>query len=101
MSVSFHNSGSYVVECAVAYDTPDARDLRKRVRVGAGIPGWVHLPLDATNLRVTCRFWHVDDWGPQHVLPAVASPMQQWHQGQGVVDIQGWWPADYDVAWAA
>ncbi len=101
MSVSFHNSGSYVVECAVAYDTPDARDLGKRVRVGAGIPGWVHLPLDATNLRVTCRFWHVDDWGPRHVLPPVASPMQQWHQGQGVVDIQGWWPADYDVAWAA
>jgi hypothetical protein len=101
MSVSFHNSGSYVVQCTVAYDTPDARDLKKRLQVAGGIPGWVHLPLDATNLRVTCRFWHVDDWGPRHVLPAVANPMQQWHQGQGAVDIQGWWPADYDVAWAA
>jgi len=48
-----------------------------------------------------CRFWHVDDWGPRHVLPAVAHPVQRWHQGQGAVDIQGFWPADYDVAWAA
>ena len=101
VSVSFHNSGSYVVQCTVAYDTPDARDLSKRVEVGGGIPGLVHLPLDATNLRVTCRFWHVDDWGPRHVLPAVAHPFPQWRQGQGAVDIQGFWPADYDVAWAA
>ena len=61
----------------------------------------VHLPLDATNLSDTCRFWHVDDWGPRHVLPAVAHPVQRWHQGQGAVDIQGFWPADYDVAGAA
>ena len=31
----------------------------------------------------------------------VADPVQQWRQGQGAVDIQGFWPADYDVAWAA
>ena len=99
--VSFHNSGSYVVQCTVAYDTPDARDLSKRVEVGGGIPGLVHLPLDAANLRVTCRFWHVDDWGPRHVLPAVPHPVREWRQGQGAVDIQGFWPADYDVAWAA
>jgi hypothetical protein len=101
VSVSFHNSGSYVVQGTVTYDTPDARDLQKRVEVGGGIPGLVHLPLEATNVRVTCRFWHVDDWGPRHVLPAVAHPVQQWHQGQGAVDIQGFWPADYDVVWAA
>jgi hypothetical protein len=101
VSISFHNSGSYVVQCTVAYDTPSVRDLEKRVEVGGGIPGLVHLPLDATNLRVTCRFWHVDDWGPRHVLPPVAHPVQQWRQGQGAVDIQGFWPADYDVAWAA
>ena len=101
VSVSFHNSGSYVVQCTVAYDTPDARDLSKRVEVGGDIPGLVHLPLDATNLRVTCRFWRVDDWGPRHVLPAVPHPVQQWRQGQGAVDIQSFWPADYDVAWAA
>ncbi len=100
MSLSFHNSGSYVVQCTVAYDTGDALDLRKRVQVGGGIPGWVYLPVDATNIRVACRFWHVDDWGPRRDLDPVASPMQQWWQGQGVVEIEGWWPGDYDVAWA-
>jgi len=101
MSISFHNSGSYVVQCTVTYDTPDAREHRKRVQVAGGIPGWVYLPLEATNVRVTCRFWHVDDWGPRRNLPPVTSPMQQWQQGQGAVDIQGWWPGDYDVTWAA
>lgn len=101
VSVSFRNSGSYVVQCSVAYDTPDARDLSKCVEVGGGIPGLVHLPLDATNLRVVCRFWHIDDWGPEYVLGPVAHPVQQWRQGQGAVHIQGFWPADYDVAWAA
>jgi hypothetical protein len=101
MSVSVHNSGSYVVQCTVAFDTPEARDLRKRVQVSGGIPGWVSLPVDATNVRVTCRFWHVDDWGPRVDLAAVARPMQEWRQGQGSVQIQGWWPGDYDVAWAA
>jgi hypothetical protein len=101
MSVSFHNSGSYVVQCTVAYDTPDATNLRKRVRVGGGLPGLVSLPLDATNVRVSCRFWHVDDWGPRVLLEPVADPMQSWWQGQGSVEIQGWWPGDYAVAWAA
>jgi hypothetical protein len=101
VSVSFHNSGSYVVQCTVSYDTPDARNLRKRVQVGGGIPGWVSLPVEATNVRVACRFWHVDDWGPRHVLPPVVRPMQEWWQGQGAVDIQGWWPGEYDARWAA
>jgi hypothetical protein len=101
VSVSFHNSGSYVVQCTVDYDTLESRHLRKRVQVGGGIPGWVSLPVDATNVRVTCRFWHVDDWGPEHVLGPVASPMQEWWQGQGAVDIQGWWPGEYDARWAA
>jgi hypothetical protein len=35
------------------------------------------------------------------VLPPVAHPVQHWRRGQGAVDIQGFWPADYDVAWAA
>lgn len=99
MSVSFRNNGSYVVQCTVAYDTPTAANLRKRVQVGCGIPGWAYLPVDATNVRVSCRFWHVDDWGPRHDLAPVASPMQEWRQGQGAVEIQGWWPGDYDVAW--
>jgi hypothetical protein len=101
VSVSFHNSGSYVVQCTVAYDTPEARNLRKRVRVSGGIPGWVYLPVEATNVRVACRFWHVDDWGPRHVLPPVVNPVQEWWQGQGAVDIQGWWPGEYDAKWAA
>jgi hypothetical protein len=101
VSISFLNSGSYVVQCTVDYDTPDARNLRKRVQVGGGIPGWVSLPVETTNVRVTCRFWHVDDWGPRCVLPPVVSPVQEWWQGQGVVDIQGWWPGEYDVRWAA
>ncbi len=101
MSVSFTNSGSYVVQCTVAYDTAETRDVKKRVQVSAGIPGWVYLPLGATNVRVTCRFWHVDDWGPRRELPPVADPMQAWWQGQGAVDIQGWWPGDYDAVWSA
>ncbi len=99
MSVSFRNSGSYVVQCTVTYDTVAAADLRKRVQVGCGIPGWVYLPVDATNVRVACRFWHTHDWGPRHDLAPVASPMQEWRQGQGAVEIQGWWPGDYDAAW--
>jgi len=99
MSVSFRNSGSYVVQCTVGYDTPAEANLRKRVQVGCGIPGWVYLPVDATNVRVSCRFWHVDDWGPRLDLVTVASPMQEWRQGQGAVEIQGWWPGDYDAAW--
>jgi hypothetical protein len=101
MSVSFRNSGSYVVQCTVTYDTGTGRNLRKRVQVGCGIPGWVYLPVDATNVRVSCRFWHVDDWGPRHDLAVVSSPMQEWRQGQGAVEIQGWWPGDYDAAWVA
>ena len=69
--------------------------------VGCGIPGWVYLPVDATDVRVSCRFWHVDDWGPRLDLDPVPSPMQEWHQGQGAVEIQGWWPGDYDAGWAA
>lgn len=99
MSVSFRNSGSYVVQCTVGYDTPAEADLRKRVQVGCGIPAWVYLPVDATNVRVACRFWHVDDWGPRRDLAPVASPMQEWPQGQGVVEVQGWWPGDYDAEW--
>ncbi len=101
VTVSFHNAGSYVVQCTVAYDTPEGRDHRKRIQVGCGIPGWAYLPLDATNLRVSCRFWHVDDWGPRQQLPVVVHPMEEWPQGQGAVEIQGWWPGDYGAAWAA
>jgi hypothetical protein len=101
ISVSFHNSGTYLVQCTVRYDAGGQVDLRKTVKLSGGLPGWVDLPLDATDVGVTCRFWHVDDWGPRHALPAVAHPVQQWHQGQGAVDIQGFWPADYDVVWAA
>jgi hypothetical protein len=99
ISVSFRNSGSYVVQCTVTYDTATEADLRKRVQVGCGIPGWVYLPVDATNVRVSCRFWHADDWGPRHDLATVASPMQEWRQGQGAVEIQGWWPGDYEAVW--
>ena len=101
MSVSFRNSGSYVVQCTLTYDTVTGRNLRKRVQVGCGIPGWVYLPVDATDVRVSCRFWHVDDWGPRLDLAPVPSPMQEWRQGQGAVEIQGWWPGDYDAGWVA
>jgi hypothetical protein len=101
VTVSFHNSGSYVVQCTVTYDTPAGPDRRKRVQVGCRIPGWAYLPLDASNVRVSCRFWHVDTWGPRHQLPPVAHPMEAWQQGQGVVEIQGWWPGDYSATWAA
>jgi hypothetical protein len=99
ITVSFHNTGSYVVQCTVAYDTPGGRDHRKRIQVGCRIPGWAYLPLDATNVRVTCRFWHVDDWGPKHQLRPVSRPMEAWQQGQGVVEIEGWWPGDYEADW--
>jgi hypothetical protein len=100
MCVSFRNSGSYVVQCTLLYDTPDAAQQRKRLRVGCGLPGWAYLPIDATNLRVSCRFWHVANWGPRLDLAPVPRPMQEWHQGQGAVEIQGWWPGDYEAAWA-
>ncbi len=99
VTISFRNAGSYVVQCTVTYDTPARRDHRKRIQVGCRIPGWVYLPLDATNVRVTCRFWHVDDWGPRHRLRPVAHPAEQWPQGQGAVEIRGWWPGDYEAGW--
>jgi hypothetical protein len=101
ISVSFHNGGTYVVQCTVSYDAGGRVGLRKQVKLSGGLPGWVDLPLDATNVGLACRFWHVDDWGPEQVLPSVATPLEAWWQGQGSVDIEGWWPGDYGVDWAA
>jgi hypothetical protein len=100
VTVSFHNAGSYVVQCTVTCDTPAGSSHRKRIQVGCGIPGWAYLPLDATDIRVTCRFWHVDEWGPPLQLRTVIHPMQEWPQGQGVVEIEGWWPSDYEAHWS-
>ena len=97
LSLTFDNGhgGTYIVECKVTYDTPDAKDQVKEISVWGGQSHTIGgIPLDASNLRVTMHFKAGDT-----LFLSEARPLTAWPQGRRTIDLSGVWPWSCDAAW--
>ncbi|HKO48748.1 MAG TPA: hypothetical protein VJV79_13545 [Polyangiaceae bacterium] len=94
LSLTLHNSGSYIVDAKVSYKV--ANEIKNReVRISGGLTGQItDIPLAATEVEIRMDFMA----GATQIL-RVTNPLNSWYEGRGRIALTGWWPTGSGASW--